>query len=406
MLIIEPQKELSRCITTLTLVALVSLTHIGFFQESGFAQQGFKWGRTEIQPGIGLESKYSDNVFLRPIKNSDFIFTISPSLVFKREKQKGDNFGFLFRYSGEQELFVRLKGQDYYNQYISGNLELGDLADDINWNLGGNFANARNPISPEFASSVVNIRQIRTTYELNSNLLWKITQNLKANIEAQFSRNLFSDDEQQEYNQYTGSGGLNWQITALTGAGVNYSFRSIDYLVTSTLFIDNVQHSGSLAATWKPFTVFSSEFHIGLSHTSFPDVAREDRDDVTYNVQLEYQPKSTSEWILASFQEIPISFWLNNPVYRRTVFQLTWSQVLGVKWESKSLISFESRKYDTAVPDIFSGGSLRVREDDYYYGLFSLTYSINDRLKLTMEYSYINNDSNFQEVDYSSNVVS
>ena len=385
--------------------ALIFLSEISLLPENCMAQKGYKWGRIEIQPGVGFQSKYSDNIFLRPQANSDFIFTISPSLNVERKKLRGDNFGFSFKYLGEQELFVRFKDQDYYNQNVIGNIEFGDVAGDINLNIEGGYVNARNPISPEFASSVTNVRQIRTSYELNSNLLWKLTQRLKANFDARFNRNLFSDDDQQEYNQYKGGGSLDWKTTPLTGFGIDYAFRRIEYLTNSLTFFDSNQHSGSLRANWEPLSIFSSKFLIGLAHTEISNPGMSDRDDIIYRIDLNYKPTTTTSWVLSGFQEIPNSFWLNNPVYQRTAVQLSWNQKLGVKWQSSSTVSFEYRKYDTAVPDVFSGGILQERKDNYFSGLMSLTYSIEDWLELVMQYEYTNNDSNFQEVDYSSNVA-
>jgi len=330
-------------------LALISLLEVGFFPESSLAQQGFKWGRMEIHPGVAFEAKYNSNVFLSAFNvQEDFIFTTAPSLTLEQKRQQGDNFGFFFKYLGEQEIFNKLKNQDYYNQYAWANLEYGDVGGDINWNLGGHYANARNPISVEFASSTLNPRQIRTTYNLNSNLLWRLTHDIKADVEAQFSRNLFSDDDRQDNNKYKGGGTLNWQTTALTGMGVNYSFRHVDYLEANSIRPDNDLHSGSFIVKWKPLSVFSSEFRIGLNHLKVLDREGQDREDIIYKVQLNYQPKITSSWTLASFRETPVSYWRNNIIYQNTVAKLTWNQKLGVKWKGLSMISFGFRKYPIA----------------------------------------------------------
>jgi len=395
-------------------LALISLLEVGFLPESGLAQQGFKWGRMEIHPGVAFEAKYNDNVFLnahktfvngtREFPREDFIFTTSPSLTIEQKRQKGDNFGFFFKYLGKDERFVELKDQDFYTQNVSAHLEFGDVGGDMNWTLGGGVLDSRDPISPEFAANL-NPRLERTTYNLKANLLWRLTHDIETDIGAQFSRNLFDNFDLQEFDQYNGSGTLIWQTSALTGIGINYSNQYVDYLEASTINFDNFAYSGSFILKWKPISVFSSEFWIGLNYLNVFGVEGQDRDDIIYKVQLKYQPKFTRSWTLIGFREIPNSYFRDIQAFQRTVAELTWNQKLGVKWKGLSTISFEVRKYDIAAQDVSGGGALKFRKDEYFYGLLSLTYSIQDWWEVIMEYSYTINDSNFDDSDYSRDLV-
>lgn len=401
-LYVYSQKQIKRYVYLLAFLALVSLLELGFFPVSGLAQQGLKFGGIEIHPGVAFEAKYNSNVFLSPEKISDTIFTIAPSLIFEHKRQKGDNFGFFLKYLGEQELFVRLKEQDFYNQDVSAHLQFGDTGRDMNLDLRGQYTHARLALSPEFASAVFNPRQVRTTYDLNSNLLWRFTRDIEANIGVQFSRNLFKDDTMNNYHQYDGNGTLDWQTTTLTSIGVNYSYQHRDYLEANNINLDGTLHSASFIVKWNPLSVLSSEFWIGLIYLKVIDDESQDRDDITYKAQLKYQPKITSSWTLVSFREIPFAFWNNNVAYQRDAVELTWNQKLGVKLQGLSRISFETRKYDIAALD---GGAFKLRKDEYFYGLLSLTYSIQDWWNVILEYSYTNNNSNFNLESYSGNLT-
>ena len=395
-------------------LALISLLDVGFLSESVLAQQGFKWGRMEIHPGVAFEAKYDDNIFLDADKTfvdgtsetaeEDFIFITALSLTIEQKRQKGDNFGFFFKYSGEDERFVDLNEQNFFSQNVSAHLELGDVGGDMNLILGGGFMDTRTPISVEFASNL-NPRIDRTTYDLESNLLWKLTHDIEADIGAQFSRNLFDDFDLEEFDQYNGSGTLIWQATALTGIGVNYSNQYVDYLETSTDNFDNFMYSGSFILKWKPLSVFSSEFWIGFSQLNVFGVAGQDRDDMIYKIQLEYEPKSTRSWTLTGYREISNSYFRDIQAFQRTVAQLNLDQKIGVKWDLKSQISFQVNKYDLPAADISGGGTIKLRKDEFFSGLLSLTYSIQDWLAVIMEYSYTINDSNFDDHDYSENLV-
>jgi hypothetical protein len=408
------QKEKRNFNTLPFLLFLIVLLGIAVAPESSFAQQGFKFGRVEIHPGVALEAKYDSNVFLSSDKTfadgsrenaqEDFIYTTVPSLIIEQKRQKGDNFGFYLNYLGKDERFMDLNDQDFYNHDASGHVELGDSGGDINWLLGGRYLRARQPISIDFATTI-NPRAIRTLYEANSDLLWKLSHDVKAKIEGKYSHNLFSDDPQQNFDQVNGNGTIHWQTTALTGLGVNYSFRYIDYLETSLINFDNTMHSGSFIFKWKPFSVFTSEFWIGGNHFNVSGLEGQNRNDIIYKAQLKYLPNTTSSWTLSSFRELPQSYFLDIQSYLRTVGELTWDKKLGVKWKSKSMISFETREYDIAAQDITGGGSFKFRKDDYFTGLLSLTYSIQDWWDVIMEYSYSVNDSNFDEFDFSQNLV-
>jgi hypothetical protein len=396
-------------------LAVIFLLEGIFFQESVQAQQGFKLGRAEVHPGVSLEAKYDDNVFLDADKlfqngtfevaQEDYIFTFSPTLTIEQKRLKGDNFGFRFKYLGEDEHFVDLKEQDNFNHDVSALVELGDVGGDVTWTLGGRYLDNRNPISTEFASNL-NPRQDRTTYDFKSNLKWLVASHVEADIKAKFSRNLFDDSENQEFDQYDGSGTLLWDTTALTSVGINYSYRFMDYLKSSAINFDSATNSGSFIFKWKPLAFFTSELWLGINHIEFEQVADQDRDDLIYQVKLNYKPKSSQSWELFGLREIANSYFDDIQVFQKTAVGLTWNQRLGVKWTGKAGIDFHFNRYDIAAIDLAGGGALKFRKDKRFSGLLSISYNIQDWMSILLEYNYSHNDSNFDNFDYENNVAS
>lgn len=395
-------------------LALISLLDVSFSPESAQAQQGFKLGRAEVHPGVDIGIKYDDNIFYNADKTfsngtsevpqDDFIFTTSPSLAIEQKRQKGDNFGFFIKYLGKDERFVDLKKQNFFGQDVSAHLELGDVGGDIDLTLGGQFLQTRFPVSVEFASNL-NPRLERTTYNFESNLLWRLTNDIETDINARFSRNLFKNLDVQDFESYNGSSTLFWQTTTLTGIGVNYSLQYLDYMKASTIRFDYFMYSGSLIFKWKPLSVFSTEFWIGYNKMNVFGLSGQNRVDLIYKAQLIYQPKPTRSWMLTSFREIPNSYFQGIQAFQRTVVELRWDQQLGNKWKAFSVISFEINEYDITAQDVPGGGAFKLRKDEYFSGLLSLAYSIQDWWDVIMEYSYTINDSNFDGSDYSKNVV-
>lgn len=386
----------------------------GLLPDVSLAQQGFKLGRAEVHPGVSLEAKYDDNVFLNADKifqngtfevaQEDYIITISPTLTIEQKRQKGDNFGFRFKYLGEDEHFADLTEQDTFNHDVSALIELGDVGGDVTWTLGGRYLDNRYPISTEFASNL-NPRQDRTTYDFKSNLKWLLASQVEADIQAKFTRNLFDDFEDQEFDQYDGSGTLLWNTTALTSIGINYSYRFIDFIEVSTINFDSVANTGSFIFKWKPLSVFTSEFWLGINHIEFEQVADQDRDDLIYQVKLSYKPKSSQSWELVGLREIANSYFDDIQVFRKTAVGLTWNQRLGVKWTGKANIDFQFNRYDIAAIDLAGGGALKFRTDKRFSALLSISYNIQDWMNVLLEYNYRQNDSNFENFDYENNIV-
>jgi hypothetical protein len=394
--------------------ALIFLLGVGWLPEYGLAQEGFRWGRIKFHPGVSLETKYNDNIFLEADKSfvgggqetarDDFIYTTSPSLRIEREKLQGDYFGFVFDYLGKDERFVDLQEQDFFSHEVSTKLNLGNLAGDLNWTLGGGIVKTRFPISVEFAANL-NPRQERTMYNVDSNLEWKLTNDIEANIGGIYRRNIFDGDDLQGFERYNGSGTLIWQTTALTGIGVNYSYQLTDYFRDSVVNADSKMHSTSLILRWKPTSIFYGQVWLGFNLLDFDGVVGQDRDDMIYRVELKYQPKSTRIWSLVAFREIPNSFFLDIQAFQKTVTQLNLDQTIGVKWILQAQAAFQVNRYDIAAIDSAGLGNLKLRKDERFLGKVSLTYAIQNWWEIKMDYTYTVNDSNFENFDYSNNIV-
>ena len=377
--------------------------------------KGFNWRRMHIHPGLGLGFKYNDNVFLEADKRftdgssegaaSDMIYTISPGLVIEQPKEVGDYFGFEFSYLGEDEHFVDLTEQNKFNHYLSGYLNFGNSLDTLIWKIGGQFVDTRTPISTEFAANL-NPRIDRTNLIFDTGLWWAITPNMEAKIEGHFSRNLFDLDsfDNQEFETYDAEGTLLWKATALTGFAVNYNYQITDFFNESAINDDSKSQSVSAGMLWNPLSVLNAQLWLGFNNMRFENVGEQNRNDLIYRVQLDYQPKITRHWTFTTFREIRNSYFRDVLSYQKTVTQMTLEQKLGVKWSVKSRLKYQVNRYDVAAIDTQGGGGLKFRKDHRFSGLVALTYSIQEWLDVSMEYKYVVNSSNFDNTDYENNI--
>jgi hypothetical protein len=397
-------------------VVLISLFLALCLKGPSLAQDGIKMGRVTIHPSVSFSAKYNDNVFLsadkvfangrQEVAQSDYIFTINPSLAIGQTREKGDNFGFMLDYSVEDERFAELEGQDFFNQSVLGQFEFGDVAGKKTLIIGGQYLDTRIPVSTEFSASF-NPRSARSKYEVNSTLKWLLANDLYIKIKGQFSRNLFDENrlDDQEFQNTQASGILFWQTTAITGFGINYSYSFIDFLKNRGINFDAVRQSTSLIWRWEPLSVFNSEVQIGYHHSEFEGVLGQDRDDLIYKVAFKYRPKSTREWTLIGVREIPNSFFNDIQAFEKTEVNLGVDQQIGVKWMIRSQISYQIHQYDIPAVDVTGGGAIKLRKDEYFSGLLSLIYSIQDWIDVIAEYNYVINNSNFDNVDYLNNIA-
>ncbi len=63
---------------------------------------------------------------------------------------------------------------------------------------------------------------------------------------------------------------------------------------------------------------------------------------------------------------------------------------------------YENDTYNGALT--FSGET-KEREDNYFYGIFSLQYDFKEWLKTNIGYIYARRDSNFSDFDYTANSI-
>ena len=413
------QNRLKESFSFLALLILISLLSVGITPEFVLAEKGFRFGRTVVTPGIFFETRYNDNVFLGKDKDfpdgssqrkeEDFIFITSPFLIIDQKRQKGDIFGFNLKYLGQDERYAELKEQDFFSHDVLGFIELGNPGEEVLWKLGGQYTESRDATSIDLATNL-SARQETTTFTYFTNLLWKITQKVLADINLQYQKNLFDGEDPtlvaREYEEYNANSTLIWQVTSLTGIGVNYTLQYLDYLVLSTINSDAAMQSGSFIFKWKPLSVLSGELWVGFNHLEVFDLAGQDRDDFIYKIDLYYQPKTTRSWRFTGFREIVSnSFFANIQSFRRTVAKLELEQKLGVKWKGRGMISYEENKFDIPAADIPELGTIKLRKDDIYSATLSLTYLIQDWVDVTMEYSFAVNDSNFSDVDFTNNIA-
>ncbi len=95
----------------------------------------------------------------------------------------------------------------------------------------------------------------------------------------------------------------------------------------------------------------------------------------------------------------------NNNAYTNTNASLSWSHVLA--WNEKismaPFLGYGKKDYDRASIDV--DGTSKIREDDSWNAGIGLGYMMQEWLKLALNYSYTDNNSNFKRYDYKENRV-
>lgn len=296
-----------------------------------------RYGRIEIHPSFGFETKYNDNVFLEADQaffngtqegaSDDMIFSNTPGVAFKLDRQKGDFFGFEMNYTGVDEHFVTLTQQNKFNHYFGGNMTFAGPGGRSQLTVTGDYHDTQLPSSSEFASNF-------------NPILSRVYTNVRADFDwtssRRFSGNVFVGRDSQNFDlaalsfqdteDVTTGMDMFYQLTGVTSLGLKYDYRRLDYDAPGTVNSDSDTHSIVAAARWKPSAIVSGEVSLGWSDRSYDRFFGQDRDDWVYGLALNYEPTSRTRVIFAGNRSIQDSSFGIIQAFVSTSFGVTWHQ--------------------------------------------------------------------------------
>jgi hypothetical protein len=362
-----------------------------------------RFGRIEVHPGLGFETRYTDNVFLNANsegKVEDTVYTIIPSVDIELERGAGELFGFLFLYKGEDEHYDKLRDtQDTFNHNAAARLNFGGPGLRSDLSVGAFYNKSRNVGNRDFQSNLGNRVDSQTTAGF-LDFIYSYSDVLDFQLDLDFKREQYDESfSLQNADTYDFGGSTFWQATPLLAYGFKYNHRIRDYETLS--FNNDNSHEDQLylAFKWEPTTLIEGEFSIGIDLIRFQNVSEQDTQNLVYEFNLNYHPRERTEFYLRSSRKILDSTFENIQTFIYSNIGLGFTQKLMDKFKLQVDGVYENRDYRRPTPSFPN----KVRKDNNIESSVALIYQIKWWLQAKAKYNYRQNKSNFDNVEFTSN---
>jgi hypothetical protein len=376
-----------------------------------------KLGRFEIHPGASITYKYDDNIFLNADQSftdgsfesptSDSVAILKGSFIASKELRLGDSWGFDMFYEAQNESFIKTTTEDFLQHDLDAELTLAGLGGRTKITLFGNFLDTVSPANSEFGSNF-NPRSERTLTELGERFRWAFTPRtmLSLNAKIGFQRFKASTLQGEDRNNLNVTTSVLWAWTTLTSFGVNMLFDNTHYTAPQTFNNDSNLYGFLLVSRFEPSAFISGDVGIGYQERFVSGGSS--RGGFSYKMNLKYDYSDRTKFLLTGERGIQDSTFITTNVNIKTNINIAWEQQwpLLPKFGTRVFFGRENLDYNEAMADtINGGGALRNRNDDRTTVGIDLIYNIQKWLDAEVEYKRIDNSSNFNDLNYLSNVL-
>ena len=346
-------------------------------------------------------------------QTSDSIFIFSPSLEISKPRLRGEFFGFEILYQANDKKFLKLTTENDLEHDIRGYLYFSGKAERLKLDLFSRYLDTVAPTSSEFTSNF-SARPKRTDIMAKADLEWVIYPRLKANFLGNFHSNKFSADTFKRQNSESLEGGsqIIWKVTPLTAIGLKYNFEDIRFPQATSLRRDSETHSVAAIYRWQPTFFINAELELGFSTRDF---RFSDADDgiFTYDGVVTYDYTIRTQFKLSGNRSLEDSSFGDDGsslgeigAFTNTSVSLGWMQKWTTKIDSTVEFIYGNMDFDFLSADnIDGGGKLKRRNDDSFGFRINGVYNIQKWLKAEIDYSFNTKYSNFNSLEFTSNVL-
>lgn len=355
-----------------------------------------KAGPFNLAPFLEYDGIYRSNVFSTPTnKKSDFINVINPGLrielpVAQRHKLSAG-------YLGNYFIWSRFSSFSHYDHNFNADAVF-NLRDRLSVRLGNGLRLATEEPSAENARERPYLRNtpyFQATYSLADK--WKVQGFYQFDV-LDFQK---SEDKINNSQEHSGGATLSYKFWPKTAA-------LVQYLVISRTFPnapvnDKIINAPYIGLVWDPTAKISGTVKLGYSFTSFDEkVSGRNNSPSSFSasVQTQYRYSRYTNLSLTfqRSQQDDVDF--GNSAFWNTGVFVTLSH----EWTYFKTTTYASFAYtnNSYINDSFDAGTgtFRRRDDNILHLGAGLSRTLTRWLRLRLDYTYINNSSNFSGFTY------
>jgi hypothetical protein len=202
--------------------------------------------------------------------------------------------------------------------------------------------------------------------------------------------NTASNNRLREYDADRAAGTLYFRVSPKTQLLAEVVLRDYEYLANTSL-LDNEALFYYLGARWELAAKTTGAIRIGNEEKDFDSAGADDIDSTAWDINITYQPKSYSSFILETSKGNAEGNVRANAVTTTSTI-LSWNHTWSPFWKSGLSYNFMTEKYE--------GRAFNGREDDTQTAALSLFWMPLRQVEIEMAYSFRTRDSNSAVEDF------
>jgi hypothetical protein len=376
---------------------------------------GISLGKSKIFPGITLEERYNDNIFLgngtndtTELKESDWITLVKPRI------------GYNYLFPGRGSMSMGYKGIfAFYRTNDENDWRNHQGLFDLDYRAPGGpllginyvYTDAEDPFG-NLAQFNTGIKTKRQVHALRSKTGYQFENGSEILGYYNYYKQEYDLERDFTQNYDVNEIGLGFQrrLFQKTWGFVRYHVGERDYFthppgsgVTESNDADFRDHRINTGLTWDPGGKLSGELNFGYLWVKFKNLfdvngdRYEDGNTWIAGTHINYTISPVTA-LAFSLTRVPRYRGSNtNTVFADTGIGLNLRQILLAKLSLTAGASYSKNDYNQPV--------VNPREDDNYRANIGLTYQVRYWLTTGVGYTYWEKNSNFEEYDFTNNQV-
>ena len=368
-------------------------------------------GALQVHPSVSIGETYSDNIYQSydaREKESDFITTVSPGINLLLPMR---DHSLQLGYKADMYRYADFSENNYVNQTASGALNF-DFPGGLLFSVSDTFkdmTNRRKWKERAGVSGAADANREKAHRANDFKVMVKYWFVDRWAVEARYDK--YQDEYDKSYDNGADfkrdmvGGSIYYSLTPKTDILVDYNCSDVDY--DNSDIDDNENRMAYVGLSFDPTAKVQGYAKFGWAEKKFKQTsATRDGSQSIFSTLVDLG------YIATPFDKVALSATRvikedtdNNAAYTDTNASLSWSHVLV--WNEKicmaPFLGYGKKDYDWASIDV--DGTSKIREDDAWRTGIGFGYTMREWLKLVLNYSYTDNNSNFKRYDYKDNRV-
>jgi len=351
-------------------------------------------GEAALYPSLNIISGYDDNILATEQNQvSSWVTRINPTFLFEAQK---DNVLAQINYSIEQGIIHNSTDDNYLDHDLTGTVNIiGNSRNRVDFRTsfikgheargdeeGGAVTQTSSPLEYDLSS----IKGIYTYGGIGA----KGNIELSAGYKDKKFTNFRDITQTRDFNQIDLGAAFKYRISDRTSANAKIIHYQLDYNHSNK---DNTNTRYLFGASWEATAKTSGYIDIGWSEKDFNDSTLEDTNGGTWDISINWQPRSYSTFIFNSGQEFgestADSSYINTKNY-------------GINWDHYWKEHIKTTVSYNRINEDYGNSDRKDTTDTYSIGV---NFETKRWLNMGVGYTIIDRESNLDDRSYEKNTL-